>query len=294
LEIMAQREGPVKYLYYPGCSLKGTAVDYEESFLTVAPALGLEVKELKEWVCCGATAVKSMDKGLAESLALDTLVKALPEGLDLIMLCPSCHGNHLELAHKVKDDPSFKEKYAHERIPEIKQLLEVLGFDLGINEIKRRIRLSLKGLRVLPYYGCLVVRPFSCGGRESMENPRVMENVMAALDGHPLSFPFKLDCCGGALLLTKEKVALKLAGTILREAKKLSPDCLVVTCPLCHFMLDAKQRAIEKEIGEKIRIPVLYLTQLIGIALGLEQRKLGLFRLITSPEMVLRKMARGL
>ena len=281
----------VKYLYYPGCSLKGTAKEYEESFVAIAPLLGIEIKEMANWNCCGATVAKSVNRELAETLAKEALIRAGEEGMDLLMLCPSCHLNHLQLAEKVSKDPALGKRLGLGRVPKVKQLLEVLAFDIGMEEIKRKGVKTLRGVKVLPYYGCLVVRPFSLGGKESLENPTVMENLIASLGGQPVFSPYRIDCCGGGLMLSKEKISLKLSAGILKEAKKLSPDCLVVACPLCHFMLDGKQRSIEKELGEKIGLPVLYLTQLVGLALGIDYKRLGLHRLITSPQVVLQKIA---
>ncbi len=280
----------MNYLYYPGCSLKGAAIDYDESFQAVASSLGIEIKEMKDWECCGATVAKSVDEGLSETLPLSTLKNAEKEEKDLLMLCPSCYVNHLQVSLKAKENKTFFEQYSFNQVPEVKQLLEVLAFDVGAEEIKKKIIKPLKGIKVLPYYGCLTVRPFRLGGKESHENPKVMENIIEATGAQPVFFPYKVDCCGGTLLLSKEKTALKLCASILKQAKKLSPDCIVVACPLCHFMLDAKQRTIERELKEKIDLPVLYITQLLGIALGIDEKKLGIQRLITSPKRFLQKL----
>lgn len=280
----------MRYLYYPGCALKKTAIDFDESFQAAAPMLGIEIKELEKWACCGATVAKSVNKELAESLPVKALVCAEQENMDLLTLCPSCYLNHQKVAHRLRDDPAFREIHSLRRPPKVKQLLEVLAVDLGAEEIRRSVVRSLEGIKAIPYYGCLVVRPFPLGGKESLENPRALESLIAATGAQPVFFPYKIDCCGGGIFLSKEKVALKLSATILKEAKKLSPDCIVVVCPLCHFMLDAKQRAIEKETGEKIGIPVFYITQLIGIALGIEYKKLGILRLITPPKTFLKRI----
>lgn len=277
------------YLYYPGCALKRTAIDYDESFQSVAPLLGIEIKELKQWNCCGATVAKSVSKELAESLPLRALKSADQEQMDLLTLCPSCHLNHRQMAKRLEEEVAFMDRASLKGVPKVKQLLDVLAVDVGTGQIKERIVRSLEGIRVVPYYGCLVARPFPLGEKDSMENPRSMESLIEATGAQPVFSPYKSDCCGGGIFLSKEKVALKLSATILKEAKKFSPDCLVVACPLCHFMLDAKQRVIERELGEKIGLPVLYITQLLGIALGIDHKKLGMHRLITSPKNFLRK-----
>jgi heterodisulfide reductase subunit B2 len=279
----------MKFLYYPGCSVKGTAREYEESFATIAPILGIEFETVEDWVCCGATVAKSVSKEIAEDLPKQAILQAGKAGLDLLMLCPSCHLNHSRVLKQFQGGETLIAGLPPGRRPAVKQLLEILAFDLGWEEISRKVTRSLKGVKAVPYYGCLVIRPFGLGGQESLENPQAMENLIAAAGGDPIPFPYKMDCCGGGLLLAKEEIALKLGSQILREAKKVTPDCIVVACPLCHFMLDAKQRTIEKETGERMGIPVLYLSQFLGLALGLEPRKLGLHRLITSPRRLLGK-----
>lgn len=278
------------YLYYPGCALKGTAIDYDESFQAVAARLAIDVKEMKEWGCCGATAAKSVDKALADSLPLRALTSADREQRDLLTLCPSCHINHRQASLRLQEASPASEHPSLQGAPKVKQLLEVLAVDLGSAQIRTKIVRSLAGLRIVPYYGCLVTRPFPFGEKPSMENPGVMESLIAATGALPLSFAYRMDCCGGGISLSKETVALKLSATILREAKKLSPDGLVVACPLCQFMLDAKQRVIERESGEKIGLPVLYITQLLGVALGIDEKALGLHRLITTPKPLLQKI----
>ncbi len=279
------------YLYYPGCSLKGSAVDYEESFLAVASSLGIEIREVEGWDCCGASVVKSVDEELAGTLPIKALASADKAGMDLLMLCPSCSLNHLRLALKAEKDEEFMKGLSLGAAPKVKHFIEVLAFEIGAEEISRQITRPLKGIKALPYYGCLIARPHPIGGRESLENPKVMENIIGATGAEPLFFPYKVDCCGGTIMLSREEVALKLGSTILQEAKRLSPDCIVVVCPLCQFMLDAKQRAVEKELGEKIGLPVLYITQLLGLALGIDYKKLGIQRLVTSPKPFLQKIS---
>jgi heterodisulfide reductase subunit B2 len=279
----------MKYLYYPGCSVKGTAREYEESFKSIAPILGIEIKTVEDWVCCGATVAKSVSRELADDLPKRAILEGGKAGLDLLMLCPSCHLNHVRVLKESQTERNAIEGLSPDRYPAVKQLLEVLAFDLGWDEIKKKVSRPLKGVKAVPYYGCLVIRPYGLGGKERLENPRTMEDLISSAGGDPVPFPYKMECCGGGLLLSKEKVALKLGSMILREAKKMRPDCIVAACPLCHFLLDAKQRAIEKETGEKMGIPVLYVSQFLGLSLGLEPRKLGLHRLITSPRSLLEK-----
>lgn len=281
----------MRYLYYPGCSLKGTARDYEESLLAVAPLLGLELEELQGWRCCGSSAARSKDMEWAQALCARTIAIARDRETDLLMACSACYANHLRVLKKALASEGSREGGQQDTGSRVKHLLEVLAFDLGPEEIRRRTVRPLRGMRAVPYYGCLVTRPFPLGGVESLENPRAMEAIIEATGATALSFPPKGDCCGGALLFSREAVALRLTGSLLVQAKELCADCIVVVCPLCHFMLDAKQRAAEKEIKDRFRIPVLYLTQLLGLAMGADPRRLGIYRLMTSAAALLRKQS---
>jgi len=282
----------MNYLYYPGCSLEGTGRECEESFLAVCSKLGIGVEELKDWECCGASVAKSLDKNLAEELSANTLAIADKQnpGLDLLMLCPACSLNHQLRIEDAKDEESLKKELSISRIPKIKQFIEVLAFDTEAEEIRKKITHQLTDLRVLPYYGCLIARPLKLSGTASHENPAVLEEIIGLTGADLVDFAYKTDCCGGTLLLSREKIALKMCGTILKEAKAVKPDCIVVSCPLCHLTLDAKQKVVEKELGEEIDIPILYITQLLGIALGIDHKSLGIQRLVTSPESLLKKI----
>jgi len=281
----------MNYLYYPGCSLEGTGRECEESFLAVCQNLGIGIEKLEGWECCGSSVAKSLDKKLAEELPAHTLALADKQNpdLDLVMLCPACSFNHQLRIQGAADEDSLKNELSISRVPKIKQFIEVLAFDTEPGEIKKKITHPLTGMKVLPYYGCLISRPQRLNGTESHENPTVLEDIIELTGADPLDFAFKTDCCGGTLVLSREKIALKMCGALLKEAKAAKPDCIVVSCPLCHLILDAKQRAVEKEIGEKIGIPILYITQLLGIALGIDNNSLGIQRLITSPESLLKK-----
>jgi heterodisulfide reductase subunit B len=282
----------MRYLYYPGCSLKGTARDYEESLLAVIPALGIELQELGKWRCCGASAARAKDSKWARALASATLAIAQDYEMDILMPCSSCYANHVRVLLETQKGEVPVELTGLRRIPRVKHLLEVLAQDLGPDEIRGQVVRPLTGLRVLPYYGCLVGRPFRLGGTESVENPQALERIVQATGAEALAFPWKLDCCGGPILFSHERVAVKLAGQVLKEAVRLSPHCLVVVCPLCHLMLDGKQRAVEKEMGQRFGLPVLYITQLLGLALGLDPRRLGMHRLITPSETLLARLGR--
>ena len=278
------------YLYYPGCALKGTAIDYDESFQSVAPMLGIDFTELKEWGCCGATAAKSVSQDLAESLPLRALASADQAQKDLLTLCPSCHINHRQAAMRLREGAALAERPSLQRIPEVKQLLEVLATDVGTEKIKERIVRSLEGIRIVPYYGCLVTRPFPFGEKKSMENPGSMESLIEATGAQPVFFPYRTDCCGGGIFLSKQRVAIKLSATILKEAKNCHPIALWWPAPCAISCWMPSSASLSGNQGRKWGFRVLYITQLLGIAMGIEQKKLGLHRLITSPRDFMQKI----
>jgi heterodisulfide reductase subunit B len=282
----------MSYLYYPGCSLEGTGRDCQESFFAVCSALNIEIEEMNDWGCCGSSVAKSLDKELAEELPAQTLISANRQNpdSDLVMLCPACSLNHQTRILEAQDKDSLRDQLSISRVPEIKQFIEVLAFETEAEELKEKITHSLSGLRVLPYYGCLIARPKKLHGTESVERPTVMENLIRLTGADPIEFAYKTDCCGGTLILSREKIALRMCGELLKEIKATGPDCIVVSCPLCHLILDGKQKVVEKEVGEKFGIPVLYITQLLGIAMGLSYKDLGIHRLVTSPKDLLAKI----
>ncbi len=285
----------MNYLYYPGCSLEGTGRDCQESFFAVCSALNIDIEELNDWGCCGSSVAKSLDKELAEELPAQTLISANRQNpdSDLVMLCPACSLNHQTRILEAEDKDSLKDQLSISRVPEIKQFIEVLAFEPEIEDLKEKITHPLSGIRALPYYGCLIARPRKLHGSESVERPTVMEDIIRLTAADPIDFAYKTDCCGGTLILSREKIALRMCGELLKEIRAASPDCIVVSCPLCHLILDGKQKVVEKEVGEEFGIPVLYITQLLGIAMGLSYKDLGIHRLVTSPQDLLAKIEIG-
>ena len=282
----------MSYLYYPGCSLEGTGRDCQESFFAVCSALNIDIEELNDWGCCGSSVAKSLDKELAQELPSQTLISANRQNpdSDLVMLCPACSLNHQTRILEAEDKETLKDQLSISRVPEIKQFIEVLAFETDAEELKEKITRPLSGLRVLPYYGCLIARPRKLYSTESVERPTVMEDLIRLTEAEPIDFAYKTDCCGGTLILSREKIALRMCGELLKQIKAASPDCIVVSCPLCHLILDGKQKVVEKEVGENFGIPVLYITQLLGVAMGLNYKDLGIHRLVTWPQDLLAKI----
>lgn len=267
----------MKLAYYPGCVSLSTAKEMDKSTRAVSSALGIELEELEDWNCCGATHVSN--DMVATGLAARNMAQT---DLDIMTSCSICYSNLRAAAMKleaaeVRDrvNAVLEKKYigAHIRHA-LDVILEVLEKD------DDKIVVPLKELKVAPYYGCLLSRP---PGVYSPEYPVVLEKLIKILQADAVDFRLKTLCCGGPIFMPKEAAANDIAYRILRDAKKAGAQVIVTVCPLCQFMLDTKQRSLEQEHGEEIGIPVLYITQLVGIALGLGPDDLGLDMNAVSP-----------
>lgn len=283
----------MKYQYFPGCSLKGTGRAYEESFLAVFRALNIEVSELEDWNCCGATAYMSVDETKSYALAGRNLAIAGREPQDVIAPCSACYlvlnktmkglAEHPELRGKVTRALKAGGLEYNDTV-KVRHPLDVLVNDVGLEEIKKRVKAPLAGLKLAPYYGCQVVRPFATF--DDQHNPVTMDNLIKASGAQCVDWPLKTHCCGGSLTGTVAEAGLRLAYIILKEAKKRGAQAIVTPCPLCQFNLDGYQDQIARKY-ERIDMPVLYFTQVVGLAMGLTPEELGIKRGIISAEAVL-------
>lgn len=274
----------MKLAYYPGCVSRSTGKEMDLSTRAVCSSLGIALQELEDWNCCGATHVP--DELVATGLAARNIAQT---NLPIMTSCAICYSN-LRSAVQRLEDPQVRakvnavlaEKYSDGKIRHaLDVILEVLQKNEDI------ISVPLKGLLVAPYYGCLMTRP---RGVESPEFPTILEKLIKLLGAEPLDFRLKTFCCGGPIFMPQSEAAEDIAYKILKEAKHAGAEVIVTLCPLCHLMLDAKQKALEIRHNEKIGIPVLYVTQLVGIALGLGPDELGLNMNSVSPMPVLEKI----
>ncbi|MFQ5794130.1 MAG: CoB--CoM heterodisulfide reductase iron-sulfur subunit B family protein [Candidatus Bipolaricaulia bacterium] len=282
------------YTYYPGCALKRTARHYEESFLAVFDALELEVEELEGWNCCGATAYASIDELKAFSLAARNLALAEAQGKDVVVPCSGCHLVLNKAKHYIHEYPEIGDPVnaslrsvglEYQNGVAIRHPLDILINDLGLEEIAARVKRPLTTLKVAPYYGCQIVRPYKEFG--DPWNPTTLDRLLNTLGADVVDYPFKTRCCGGSLTGTLQDVGLKLNHTLLKEARKREANVMTTLCPLCQFNLECYQDKIEKRFEESVRMLVVFFTQLVGLALGIPKKKLGLKRLFTPIEPVL-------
>lgn len=275
------------YIYYPGCSLKGNSKHYEESILPVFKEIDLPLAELEDWNCCGATAYFSVDDTMAAAICGRNLSLAEKQKKDIIAPCAGCFLT-LKKSNKFLSSGTEKAQIILTSLEkagcgyggkvDVKHPLEVLVQEESLKKIKAKVTRPLKGLRVACYYGCQLVRPFT--DFDDPDYPTSLDKLMAAVGAEPVDFSAKTRCCGGSLTGTIEEVGLRLNYILLKEAKRKGADVVVTICPLCQFNLEVLQDKIVKKYKDDITIPILFFSQLIGLALGLSKDDLGFSRSI--------------
>lgn len=281
----------MSYLYYPGCSLKGTGRAYEESMLSAFDALGVRLQELDDWNCCGATAYMSISE--LKSFALSARNMALAERqcddgkpVDIVVPCAACYLGLYKAQHYLDENDDVREKVeraleaaglSYSGRARIRHPLDVLINDIGVDRVAECVRRPLEEFRVACYYGCQLVRPYA--EFDDQHEPTTMDKLMVALGAKVVDWPLKTRCCGGSLTGTVQDVGQRLSYILLREAIRRGCDVVATACPLCQFNLECYQPQISRRFAESINVPVAYFSQLMGIAFGLPRRKVGLHRL---------------
>lgn len=278
----------MEFLYYPGCSLKGTGNIYEKSLLATFKALEVPLDELKDWNCCGATTYMSIKEKSAFGMAARNIAIAEKEDKDVVAPCSACYMVLKKAQTYTNEYPELKTSlqtalgkggldYQGNKI-RVRHPLDVIVNEVGLDTVKKKIQRKLNGLRVFPYYGCLVVRPQN--GFDDPFYPVTMDHLLNGLGCSVIDHALKTRCCGGSLTGTIEEVGMRLVYILLQEAKKKGAHAIATLCPLCQFNLEAYQTKIEKTYGEKFQIPVLYFTQLLGYSLGIKPEELGFSQLL--------------
>jgi heterodisulfide reductase subunit B len=264
--------------YFPGCSLHGSAREYDRSLRTVAAGLGVELREVPDWICCGATSAHALDHEAALCLAADTLAKARRAGLaEVLAPCAMCYQRLATAAYEAKRNPRLAA--ALEEAPGLETVkpLSLLGW-LGsaAAALPAKVSRPLTGLKVACYYGCLLVRPPKITGVTQVETPRQMEQILTLLGAQPVRWSMATECCGGSFALSQKSTVLRQGRRIYDAAAQAGAQVFCLACPMCQANLDMRQS--EMGISPAAQLPVLYLTQLIGWAMGLDAPALGLDR----------------
>lgn len=269
--------------FYPGCSLTGTAREYNESLLAICDMAGIELCEVPDWNCCGATAAHNLNRDLSVLLPARNLALADQAGLDeMVVPCAACYNRLLSTRQKLSKDEKLRSRVSHElQLPlnNTVKILNVLQF-LEKNFVPRLTELVKNPLvmEVACYYGCLLVRPPKVLEAERSEDPVTMDEIMRKLGADPIDWPYKTECCGAGFSIPKPGIVGELSGKILRDALGRGAKAIVVACPMCHSNLDMRRPAIENYLERKTGIPVIYITQAIAIAMGLTAVQAGLMR----------------
>lgn len=283
------------YSYFPGCSSEATAIGLGLSTQAIAKPLDIELIELEDWTCCGSTPYGSLDKLESIAAAAHNLALAEKTGLDLVTPCSACfitlHGANLELKHNPRLMEQVNEALAVVNLEyhgdvRVRHLTEVLVNDVTPEVIASKVQWGLNGLKVAPYYGCQLIRPDY--GFDDPESPQSLDRLVESLGAEATPYPLKNRCCGGSLIISEETLALGLIRKLLDNAVDNGAQCITTPCPLCQTNLDAYQSRVNSRFKTDFNLPILFITQLIGLSLRIDPISLGLNRNIVSPNEVLK------
>lgn len=272
----------MKLGYYPGCSLHATTREYSMSMEAVSKVINLELEEVNDWNCCGATPAHTTKQELGIALPYANLINASKQGLENIVApCAACYNRLKTADYEVKHSIPVKERI-NELLGEtisgnlrVINIIEYFRDTFGIKKLKSMVSKPLKDLKIACYYGCLLVRPGKILQFDDEEQPESMDQIISAIGGTPVEWSAKTECCGGSHAFPLKDVVLELSGKIFSSAKIAGADCIAVACPLCHSNLDMREHQINKKFNTDYNIPVFYITQLIGLALNIPPKKLG-------------------
>jgi len=279
----------VKIGFYPGCSLTGSSREYNESVVAIAKVLEIELVEIIDWNCCGATAAHSMNEELSLSLPARIMALAEKQGLtEVVVPCAACYNRLKMTQHELEDDQKrsrIKEilnmpYQGNVKIINVLQLLQLYGID----NLKAKISQPFAH-KVACYYGCLLVRPHAVLKFDRVEDPQSMDEMIRAIGGSTMDWAFKTECCGGGFSVSRTDLVAKLSGNILKDASDRGAEAIIVACPMCQSNLDMRRGAINKVLDSQIDIPVIYITQAIGLAMGIGAKELGLKRHFVTVEL---------
>jgi len=272
----------IKIAYYPGCSLLGTAREYDESLRAVVKKMGIELVDVPDWNCCGASSAHSLDHDLSVALPGRILMQAESLGLeDLVVPCAACYSRLMMARHELMEDAALKARVCEMTGMEFRGTVR----PINIIEFLQKYSDAFTDKITAPfdkdvacYYGCLLVRPPKVTNFDRPEDPRSMDEIMSLLGSKPLEWDFKVECCGAAHSITRAGLVGKLSSKIVGNAVQRGAQAIIVACPLCHSNLDMRRNFINRAAGRKYDIPVLYITEAVGLAMGIGEKELGLHR----------------
>lgn len=287
----------MKYAYYPGCSLECSSAAYDRSVKAVAEVLGIELVEIDDWNCCGATEYFTQDELVASAVIARNLAIVDRQFDQLVAPCAACYLN-LKKTDKLMAENAPMNAKINEALAagglqykagtiRVRHLLDVICTDLGEAAVKDKVVRPLAGLRVAPYYGCQVVRPLN--GFDDPEYPMKMDDLFKWLGAEVIHYPVKAHCCGGHLTQISEPQAFELIRRLLQGAVDYQADLILCMCPMCQLNLDAYQGRVSSFFGTKFRVPIIFFTQLLGVAFGLDPNRLGFGKELVAAKPVLQE-----
>lgn len=278
---------------YPGCSLEGTAGSFQTSLDAVFDELNVACDEMDDWSCCGATSAHALDHEFTLALNLRNLALAEKQGYgQLLAPCAACYHRLAQTQHELSEDGELLDRVngqtglGYKGSVRVRNVLDFLAFDTGLAEIAAQVKRPLTGLKIASYYGCLNTRVPRMESFDDQDYPMTMDHIVAALGADAIDWSYKTECCGASLFLTAESVQTRLVAGILKDAVARDADCIVVACPMCHNNLDTKQDGVRTEFGIDRPMPVMFITQLMGVAFGVDKSRLKLHHSLVPVEPV--------
>ena len=286
-----------RYAYYPGCSLHSTGSEYDVSFRAACDKLGVEIEEIKGWICCGTSPAHCTSRLLSLALPFENLCRAEQMGMtDVVAPCAACFARLKTAIYEAREDPDVAGQISEaleKPLPKAMNVLSPLEIFCNGVDASEAVTTKLSELKVVCYYGCLLTRPAKVMQFDECEYPMAMDELLRSLGITTLDWSYKTECCGGALAMTRTDVVLKLTHDILEEARAVGANAIAVACPLCHVNLDTRQEEVEKQYGVQYGLPVFYFTQLMALAFGVPSDKLGLKKHFVSAEGLLAGVSKG-
>lgn len=286
----------MRLAYYPGCSLDATSIEYGMSTHRMAKLLGIDLWEIPDWNCCGASSAHQTNHLLAISLPARNLAIAEKEGLDTLAPCAACYNRMRATEYEVRASAKTRSQVEEaigmpfQATQNSVSVLELLAERYGLDNLASKVTKPLKGMTPACYYGCLLVRPVAITGFDDPEDPQSMDNIMKTLGASPVDWAFKTECCGAGLGVTQTDICLEMTYRILKNAKEMGADSIVTACPVCHLNLDMRQKAIEKKYQTEFNLPVYYVTELVAIACGDEPPTVGTNRHFVEANAIFRQL----
>lgn len=282
----------MKIGYYPGCSLSGTGKEYDLSIRKILEKLDIELDELNDWSCCGATSAHATNHFLSIGLSAQNLFQAQKQNLsELFAPCAACYNRMVVANHEFNRKTETAKRLSELNKANLDGTINILNIiqllqKAGLDNISAKTKMNMKGIKAACYYGCLLVRPFNITKFDDAEQPTSMEKIISAVGAEPVDWNYKVECCGGAHSIAHKEIVVDLSKKIIDDAVKHGANVIIVACPMCHSNLDMRQRAMK----DVTTIPVLYLSEFVGLAMGIDSKELGMNLHFTKTEPILEKV----